>query len=144
MHARNEQGQVGCYVLETEGAKGLTRTKIENKYSYRMMQNADVTFKDCFVPEGNKLDKANDFASGTNRILYQSRLGIAWMIAGLCSGAYEAALKYALDRKQFGKPIASFQLTQEKLSRALAYCEMIVSHLIQVSYWMMDGTCTIG
>lgn len=66
------------------------------------------------------------------------------MIAGLASGAYEAALKYTLERKQFGRPIAQFQLTQEKLSRMLAYCELIVSHLVQVSFRMDEGNTTIG
>jgi glutaryl-CoA dehydrogenase len=52
------------------------------------------------------LTKAKNFATGTNKILESSRLGIAWMISGLASGAYEAAVRYAINRKQFGKPIA--------------------------------------
>ena len=59
-----------------------------------------------FVPDKNKLTKATNFANGTNKILMSSRLGVAWMVAGVGCGAYEAALKYCLERKQFGKPIA--------------------------------------
>jgi len=78
---------------------------------------------DVFVPDKNKLEFATDFATGTNKILESSRLVVAWMAVGCCVGAYEAALKYALDRKQFGRPIAKFQLVQERLSRMLAICE---------------------
>ena len=66
------------------------------------------------------------------------------MIAGVACGAYEAALRYTLKRKQFGKPIAQFQLIQEKLSRMLALCEMIVSHLIKVSQLMDSGKASMG
>jgi len=64
--------------------------------------------KDCFVPDSMKLAYAKDFATGTNKILESSRLGVAWMAAGCAAGAYEAALKYSLNRKQFGRPIAQF------------------------------------
>ena len=101
-----------------------------------MVENADIEYKDVFVPTNMRLNKAKDFASGCNVVLESSRLTVAWMICGLMCGAYEAALKYTLNRKQFGKPIAKFQLTQEKLSRALAYCELSVSHLVMVSQLM--------
>ena len=52
-----------------------------------------------FVPDNNKLTKAKNFATGTNKILESSRLGVAWMICGVACGAYEAALKYTLNRK---------------------------------------------
>ena len=66
--------------------------------------------KDVFVPDNNKLTHAKNFATGTNVILESSRLGVAWMVAGVACGAYEAAVKYCLNRKQFGRPIAKFQL----------------------------------
>ena len=75
-----------------------------------MVANADIELKDVFVPTKNKLTKSKDFLTGTNVILEASRLTVAWMIVGVAAGAYEAALKYTLKRKQFGKPIASFQL----------------------------------
>lgn len=55
-----------------------------------------------------RLAKATDFATGTNVILEHSRLKVAWGAVGIACGAYEAALKYALERKQFGKSIAAF------------------------------------
>jgi len=73
-----------------------------------MVQNADITLKDVFVPDFNRLEKARDFSTGTNKILEPSRLGIAWVATGVAAGAYEACLKYTLQRKQFNKQIASF------------------------------------
>ena len=66
--------------------------------------------KDVFVPDCDKLTFATDFASGTEKILMASRLQTGWGATGIAAGAYEAALKYCLQRKQFGRPIAKFQL----------------------------------
>lgn len=74
----------------------------------RMVQNADIEMSDVFVPEENKLTHATDFATGTNAVLESSRLSVAWVAAGIAAGAYEAALRYCLQRKQFGKSIAKF------------------------------------
>lgn len=100
--------------------------------------------KDCFVPDHNKLTHAKDFATGTNAILEASRLVVAWMACGLATGAYENALKYTLKRKQFGRPIAKFQLIQERLSRMLSNCEFCLSHLINLSQRFDRGETTIG
>jgi len=139
----DEGNNIQCFVI-AKGSPGLECTKIENKYSLCMVQNADIKMKDVFVPNHNKLTKAKNFATGTNAILESSRLGVAWMISGVASGAYEAALRYTLKRKQFGKPLAQFQLTQEKLSRMLAYCEMMVSHLVMISQMMDANKVTMG
>lgn len=93
----------GFYV--ENGTKGYNAKKIEGKFSLRMVQNADIELKDCFVPDMNKLTHAKDFSS-TNLILEFSRLMVGWLAAGNAVGAYEAALKYTLERKQFGRPIA--------------------------------------
>lgn len=69
---------------------------MKNKFALRMLQNADITLEDCFVPEKNKLTKAKDFGSGTKSILESSRIIVAWTAAGLAAGAYEACLKYTL------------------------------------------------
>jgi alkylation response protein AidB-like acyl-CoA dehydrogenase len=71
---------------------------MEGKWSLRIMQNAEMTFKDCFVPDNNKLTKSKDFATGTNAVLETSRLVVAWMACGLATGAYENALRYTLKR----------------------------------------------
>tara|TARA_B110000285_G_C15048379_1_gene575625 strand:+ start:508 stop:1215 length:708 start_codon:yes stop_codon:yes gene_type:complete len=141
----SDGNKVQGFVMEPKvHPTGLTIKKIENKFSLRCIQNADIDMKNVFVPDNNKLTKATNFATGTNVILESSRLGVAWMVAGCGCGAYEAALKYCLEREQFGRPIAKFQLIQEKLSRMLASMEMILSHLINVSQLMDEGKCTMG
>lgn len=132
---KDEANNVQCFIV-TKGSAGISMSKMENKMAMRVNQNGDFTMKDVFVPIHNKLTHAKNFATGTNAILEKSRLGVAWMIAGIGAGAYEAALKYSLERKQFGKPIAQFQLTQEKLSRMLAYVELSLSHLLLLSQKM--------
>ena len=61
-----------------------------------------------FVPTKNRLEYGTDFAVGANTILRHSRIFISWLATGIAAGAYEAAHKYALERIQFGKPIAGF------------------------------------
>lgn len=109
-----------------------------------MVMNSDIVYDDVFVPDHNKLTHAKDFSTGTNIVLEKSRLSVAWVEAGIAAGAYEAALKYCLERKQFGKPIAKFQLIQEKLSRMLSLCEMMNSNLILMSQAMDKGQSTMG
>ena len=95
-----------------------------------MIQNANITYKNVFVSDYNRLTHAKDFQTGLNTVLEKSRLAISWILAGIAAGAYEAALQYCLKRKQFGKPLAKFQLIQEKLSRMLTTCEMMNSNLL--------------
>jgi len=83
---------------------------IENKFSMPCVHNADIYYDNVFVADHNRLTHAKDFATGTNVVLEKSRLGVAWIEAGIAAGAYEAALKYCITRHQFGKPLAKFQL----------------------------------
>ncbi len=69
------------------------------------------------MPDANKLGKADDFEKGVGSILMTSRLTITWIFAGAMAGAFEAAYHYTMSRKQFGKPIAGFQIQQERLVR---------------------------
>lgn len=69
---------------------------------------------------------------------------VAWIVCGTAIGAYEAAVRYALERVQFKQPIAKFQLTQEKLSRMLALCEINVNHLVLISRLHDEGKATMG
>ena len=91
-----------------------------------------------------KIANATDFEKGTAKILEATRLGVGWIAAGMAASAYEHALKYSLSRHQFGKPLASFQITQEKLSRMLAIVEMMLSFLIRVSQLKDQNKATIG
>jgi alkylation response protein AidB-like acyl-CoA dehydrogenase len=117
---------------------------MENKYSLRLVQNADIKLENVFVPDHNKLEKAKDFASGTNKILEHSRVKVCWGAVGIAAGAYEAALRYSMNRKQFGKPIAAFQLSQLKLSKMLAMVESMLTIVTRISQLYDQGKTTIG
>ena len=93
-----------------KGDAGLTTKKIQGYQSLRIVQYADMTFEDVFVPDNNKLEYATDFERSTGSVLLSSRVIAASGLTGLAIGAYEECLRDCLSRKQFGKPIASFQL----------------------------------
>jgi glutaryl-CoA dehydrogenase len=116
--ARDEADDaVKGFVVEGDNP-GMTATRIENKIALRTVQNADIVLRDCRVPEADRLQRANTFKD-TNEVLRRTRGGVAWGATGTMMGAYEAALAYAKEREQFGRPIAGFQLVQDLLVRML-------------------------
>jgi glutaryl-CoA dehydrogenase len=84
----------------------------------RVVQNAHITLQDCAVAEANRLQAANSFRD-TAAVLRMTRASVAWQAVGCAMGAYELALAYAMEREQFGRPIAGFQLVQDLLVRML-------------------------
>lgn len=110
-----DDDQVKGFVVPRE-TPGLTATKIENKIALRTVQNADIVLDGVRVPEADRLQNANSFKD-TAKVLRQTRSGVAWEAVGVMLAAYEIALKYAKERRQFGRPIASFQLVQDLLVR---------------------------
>ena len=104
--------------LVRKNTPGLSVEKIEDKMALRIVQNGIITLTDCRVEETDRLQKANSFKDTAN-VLRMTRAGVAWLAVGCARGAYEAALKYTRERKQFGKPIASFQLIQNHLVEML-------------------------
>jgi glutaryl-CoA dehydrogenase len=116
--ARGEDGNLGGFLVE-KGTPGLTATGITRKASKRPGIQADITLDGVRVPEENRLPGARSFKDTTDALV-MVRCGVAWEALGHAIAAYEAALAYARERRQFGKPIASFQLVQDKLAKMLA------------------------
>lgn len=110
--------QVKCFLVPTDSV-GVSMTKIERKTALRIMQNADIDLVDVRVPDSARLAKINSFAD-VAACLRNMRSDVAWIATGAAAGAYEAALKYVTERKQFGKSLASFQLIQAKLATMLS------------------------
>ena len=110
--ARTEDGIRG-FLVPTD-TPGFTATPIEPKLAMRASIQCDITLADVRVPADAILPGAEGLR-GPFACLNEARYGIIWGAMGAARDAYEAALDYALNRRQFGKPIASFQLTQEKL-----------------------------
>jgi len=110
-------GQAKIFLARTDSS-GVHLEKIQGKTAVRMVNNADIDFTDVKIPDTHRLKQVNSFAD-INRIFRTLRPDVVWNAAGLQAGVYEAALDYAKQREQFGQPIASFQLIQEKLTRIL-------------------------
>src|SRR5699024_9694540 len=113
-----DHGQVGCFLVpqETPGYRGEV---IEGKVSLRAIHQARILLDDVRIPLDDRLPGARSFAD-TSRVLYATRSGVAWSALGHATACYEAALQYAGERIQFGKPLAGFQLVQERLTRMLS------------------------
>ena len=106
-------GEIKGFLVE-QGTKGFTAPEMKGKHSLRASVTSELVFQDCFVPEENILPGSGGLKSPL-QCLSQARYGIAWGAIGSSMACYDSALQYAKSRIQFDKPIASFQLTQEKL-----------------------------
>jgi alkylation response protein AidB-like acyl-CoA dehydrogenase len=96
--------------------EGFRSDKKENKLGMRASETASVVFEDCHVPDENRLGEEGEGFLQAMKILDGGRISIAAVSVGIAQGAYEAAVKYAKERQQFGKPIADFQAIQFKLA----------------------------
>ena len=95
---------------------GFRSDKKENKLGMRASETASVVFEDCYVPDENRLGNLGEGFLQAMQVLDGGRISIAALSVGIAQGAYEAAIKYAKERQQFGKPIAEFQAIQFKLA----------------------------
>ena len=112
--AKDDSGRIGGFILE-RGMQGLETTKIEGKFSVRASPTGQILMDDVFVPESQRLPDARDL-SAPFACLNNARFGICWGAMGAAEFCWHAARQYALDRKQFGRPLAANQLIQKKLA----------------------------
>lgn len=112
--ARNEKNRIKGYILE-KGMSGLSAPIMHGKLSLRASITGEIVMEQVFVPEENELPFA-DGLSGPLGCLDSARYGIAWGALGAAEFCWHAARQYALDRKQFGHPLAANQLIQNKLA----------------------------
>ncbi len=102
--------------LVEKGTKGFRAGKKEDKLGLRASDTSELIFEDCCIPVGNLLGKEGDGFIDAMRVLDGGRISIAALSLGMAQGAYEAALRYSKQRKQFGKLIGEFQAIQWKLA----------------------------
>ncbi len=105
-------GEVHGFLVE-RGTPGFSTVEMKNKHSLRASVTSELIFQDCEIPEENMLQVRG--LKGPLSCLTQARYGIAWGAVGSAMATFEVALSYAKTRIQFGRPIASFQLIQDKL-----------------------------
>ncbi|MEQ4520782.1 acyl-CoA dehydrogenase family protein [Pseudarthrobacter sp. B907] len=123
--------QVKGFLVDTK-TEGYSATKIENKISLRTVQNADITLENVVVPDFFKLANANSFRD-TNKVLKVTRLAVAWQAVGQQLAAFDVARRYAVERSQFGRPIASFQLVQHQLVQMLGNAVSSMGMMVRLS-----------
>jgi glutaryl-CoA dehydrogenase len=123
--------QVKGFLVDTK-TEGYSATKIENKISLRTVQNADITLENVLVPDFFKLANANSFRD-TNKVLKVTRLAVAWQAVGQQLAAFDVARRYAVERSQFGRPIASFQLVQHQLVQILGNAVSSMGMMVRLS-----------
>ena len=111
------------------------------KGSVRAVWQADITLTDVFVPDANVLPGARTFKDAV-RVLASTRIAVAWGALGHAVAAYEAALSYTRQRKQFGKPLVSFQMVQDQLVKMLAEVTAMQLYCLRVSRLEEQGKLT--
>ncbi len=115
--AKDESGEVQGFLVE-RGTEGFDTPEIKGKLSLRASITGEIILNNCVIPKENRLPEANGLKAPLS-CLTQARYGINWGVVGAAIDCYEEAVNYAKTRIQFGKPIAAFQLTQEKLANML-------------------------
>lgn len=106
-------GVVRGFLVE-KGMKGFTAPEMKGKHSLKASITSELVFDNVFLPEENLLPKTEGLKNAL-MCLNQARYGIAWGVVGSMMACYDSALNYSLSRKQFSKPIAGYQMTQNKL-----------------------------
>ncbi len=137
--ARDEQDGSVCGFLVRRGNPGFQVEKMLGKIALRAVENGLITLNTCRVPESDRLQHADSWRVVAD-ILRQTRAGVAWQAVGCAMGAYEHSLRYARKRKQFGRPIGSFQLIQDKLVHMLGNLTAMQTMCLRLSRMQDAGT----
>ena len=128
------------FVLE-RGMKGLTTPKIEGKFSLRTSVTGEIAMDNVFVPEDGLLPKVSGL-KGPFRCLNKARYGISWGALGAAEFCWIAARNYTMERKAFGKPLASNQLIQFKLANFQTEISLGLQSVLRVGRLMDKGQAT--
>jgi glutaryl-CoA dehydrogenase len=138
--ARAEDGHVNGFLVEKD-TPGYDARVIEGKGSLRAIWQAHITLDDVRIPEENRLPGARTFKD-TGRVLSGTRSTCAWSALGHAIAAYETALTYSKRRHQFGHPLCSFQIVQERLVRMLAEVTAMQLYCLQIGRLAARGQLT--
>lgn len=131
-------GGIKCFLVETD-RPGYNATMIQHKIGLRIMQNADIELAEVRIPAGNLLPGAEAFAAA-NGLLRDSRAWVGWQAAGIQLAAFDVARAYVLDRRQFGRPLAGFQLVQQQLADILGNASASLAVMVQVARLQDTGS----
>jgi hypothetical protein len=138
----NKHHGISAFIIE-KGTPGFRPGKKENKLGMRASDTSEVVFSDCHIPAENLLGKEGEGFINSLQILDGGRVSIAALGLGMAQGAYEAAVKYAKQRKQFGRPISDFQAIQFKLADMATQIEAARLLTYQAA-WLADRSIAKG
>jgi glutaryl-CoA dehydrogenase len=142
--ARDEDGKFCGFVIEDpRQVEGIRFENMGGKIGKRAILNANIFLDDVRVPVENRLAYVNSFKD-TAMVLGMGRYGVAWEAAGVAAAAFEYALDYAKKREQFGKPIASYQLIQQKLVEMATEVTLMHGLCFQMADLMAKGALNEG
>ena len=134
--SRCDEGVIGFLV--ERGTPGFTTNPIHGKYSLRASDTGELVFDDVRLPDSARLPEAKGLRAPLS-CLNQARYGIAWGAIGAASDCYDTALRYAGEREQFDRPLASFQLVQQKLVIMLSEITKAQGLCLQLGRLKDDG-----
>ena len=132
--------QVKGFLVEKD-TPGYDARRIDGKGSLRAVWQAEITLTDLRVPEGNRLPGANSFKDA-GQVLAGTRSSVAWAALGHATAAYEIAVAYCTQRRQFGKPLVSFQLVQDRLVKMLAEICSMQLYCLRLGRLIEEGKLT--
>jgi glutaryl-CoA dehydrogenase len=135
-----EDGQVKGFLVP-KGTPGYEAHKMEHKASLRAVWQAEITLTGVRVPEADRLPGARSFKD-TARVLAGTRNAVAWGALGHATAAYDVAMTYCEQRHQFGKPLVSFQIVQERLVRMLAELCSMQLYCLRLGRMIEEGSLT--
>ena len=138
--AKNDDGIIKGYILE-KGMKGLSAPKITGKMGLRASTTGEVVMDEVFVPLENELPNVQGL-KGPFTCLNSARYGIAWGAIGAAEFCWHAARQYTLDRKQFGRPLASNQLIQKKLADMQTEITLALQACLRLGRMKDEGTAS--
>ena len=136
--ARDEaDGGIRGFIVDAT-LPGVSRSRIENKIALRTVQNADIVFTDVRVAEADRFAGISSFED-TNELLRGSRIMVAWQGVGQQLAAFDVARQYAVERQQFGRPLAKFQLVQQQLVTMLGNAVASMGMMVRIAQLQEQG-----
>jgi glutaryl-CoA dehydrogenase len=138
--ARTEDGKINGFIVPSS-APGYNATLMTGKMAKRAVWQGEISLQNCQVPADHRLTALPGF-SGALKTLTQARLGVVWGALGGAMACYEIALEYAGRREQFGRPIAGFQLVQQKLVSMLNGITLAQLACVHLSRLEAEGMLT--
>ncbi|WLQ08689.1 acyl-CoA dehydrogenase family protein [Arthrobacter oryzae] len=136
------KGAIRGFIVDAN-LQGVSRSRIEHKIALRTVQNADIVFRDVRVAEADRFAGIESFED-TNELLRGSRIMVAWQAVGQQLAAFDVARQHAVERQQFGRPLAKFQLIQQQLVTMLGNAVASMGMMVRIAQLQQEGSADMA